>query len=472
MKLATKLVLIFMVGVLAIVGVFSWQTMQRHRMWLATQEQYAENLAEALAPGLEQAFRSGGEIQVQRTIELTTQYLRGPSLRWMDRRELPSQATRLLSRETVHLSVSGPDGNQQLSYIPLELEGHDGAVEVRQPDRASEDVQSAWRASLISVGAVALLSAAVILVGGVRLVGKPLHQLVTQVDEIGSGKLDQKVLLKSNDELGELSMAISKMAERLQSQRETIQRETESRLQAEQQLRHADRLTTIGTLAAGVAHELGTPLNVVAGRAALIAGQKLSPEDVVQSALAIKAESERMAGIIRQLMDFARSRPGNRQACDLCSLVQSTCGLMQPLAAQHDVKLDFQCLTQQPNLIADYSQLQQVILNLVSNAIQASPEGGRVDLVVNAETLSAAKEGQANQEYLRLVITDEGPGIPPENRERLFEPFFTTKDVGQGTGLGLSIAYGIVQEHGGWIDVRNGEQRGAVFCVYLPKALE
>jgi signal transduction histidine kinase len=212
-------------------------------------------------------------------------------------------------------------------------------------------------------------------------------------------------------------------------------------------------------MAAGIAHELGTPLNVVAGRAALIASGKLSSEEITTSARTIKSEADRITSIVQRLLDFARGRRPQRVECELAMIAQRTISLLESLAGKRDVRLEFETPAIATKCFVDESQIQQVITNLIVNALQATPAGGRVRLQID----------QPDEAWLRVRVADSGPGVPTELRERVFEPFFTTKEVGEGTGLGLSIAYGIVQEHGGRLEVSRGDLGGATFDVWLPR---
>ncbi|MGN6547710.1 MAG: sensor histidine kinase, partial [Aureliella sp.] len=214
-----------------------------------------------------------------------------------------------------------------------------------------------------------------------------------------------------------------------------------------------------GRMAAGIAHELGTPLNVVAGRAALIASGRLSGDEVTASARTIKSEADRITSIVQRLLDFARGRRPQRVQCELVTIAQRTVSLLDSLAAKRDVQLEIETPSAPTRCFVDESQIQQVITNLIVNAVQATPAGGRVRLTID----------RPEDAWLRLRVEDSGPGIPEELRERIFEPFFTTKEVGEGTGLGLSIAYGIVQEHGGRLEISQGELGGAAFDVWLPQ---
>jgi signal transduction histidine kinase len=222
-------------------------------------------------------------------------------------------------------------------------------------------------------------------------------------------------------------------------------------------------------LAAGIAHELGTPLNVVSGRAGLIASGRLTPEDVHTSALAIKSEAERITAIIRQLLDFARRNTPQRKCVDLNEVIRRTQELLQPIAEKRNCTLRIESHVSPLMMQVDAGQMQQLFTNLLVNAGEAMPQGGPVEVVICRELVTPpSRTGLGAGEYARVDVRDQGEGMAPEIIEQIFEPFFTTKPVGEGTGLGLSIAYGIVQEHGGWIDVRSEQGKGSCFSVYLP----
>ncbi|MCA9129603.1 MAG: HAMP domain-containing histidine kinase [Planctomycetales bacterium] len=450
MKLAAKLILIFLFGVFGIVALFTWQTIRRQYVWeQERRKSHASDLVTAVMPEIMRAYRDGGALTIQHAVEITSQTVPGSNLRWIEGSD-PESGTQVSTRSVSSVSVVNPDGTRiAYSYVPFSMDGQDaGTIEVAESlDEHDAFTRNSILASILSMLGVAALSAIVIYYGGVRLVGKPLDKLITQVNSIGEGNLAQPAILSSGDELGRLASAISLMSQRLSEQRDTI--------------RHADRITSVGTLAAGVAHELGTPLNVVSGRAGLIASGRLSPEEVVASAHTIKSESERMTKIIRQLLDFARQDPGPHATIDLREIVTRTCGLMRQIAEKSSVTIRF-IGDEEPVMIeGDAAQMQQVITNLVSNAVAAMPDGGEVQVSLSQPP---------DSDCVSLQVTDFGVGIESEHISRIFEPFYTTKDVGQGTGLGLSIAYGIVKEHGGEIKVSSFKGRQTTFAVTLPRA--
>ncbi|MGO9108453.1 MAG: sensor histidine kinase [Thermoguttaceae bacterium] len=223
-------------------------------------------------------------------------------------------------------------------------------------------------------------------------------------------------------------------------------------------------------LASGIAHELGTPLNVVAGRAGLIGSGKLATEQVAESAAAIKLEADKMTTIIRQLLDFARVSTPHKLPVDLRAIVRQTIDMIASIAEKQKVQFLFVPDAKEAVAEIDAGQIQQVLTNLTINAIQAMPDGGQMRFLIRRRSGRSPDGGSDGPSaFFGIEVHDQGVGIPEENMQQLFEPFFTTKEVGAGTGLGLSIAYGIVQEHGGWIDVNSQVGEGSCFTVFLPE---
>jgi len=308
------------------------------------------------------------------------------------------------------------------------------------------------------MGEVALMCVVIIVGSGVVFVGRPMKQLMAKLRKIGAGDLDDPLLLSQRDEMGQLAREINDMCRQLDQARVRVAAETSSRIAAVEQMRHAERLSMVGRLASGVAHELGTPLNVALAHAALIARRQSEGDAAVADAQTIADQCQRMAGIIRQLLDLARPHPINKQAQDVRAVVSGALGVIEPVATKHRVMLNVESAALPIVADIDADQIRQVLNNLVMNAIQAQPDGGAVRVLV--EKVSAAE--------LRIRIDDSGSGIQPDALERVFEPFFTTKDPGEGTGLGLTVSYGIVRDHGGRIEVESELGKGSAFTVYLP----
>jgi signal transduction histidine kinase len=272
---------------------------------------------------------------------------------------------------------------------------------------------------------------------------------------VAAGDLGARSAVRHRDELGDLTRELNRMLDRLEAAGAEVQASTRKRLETLEQLRHAERLTTIGRLASSVAHELGTPLNVMTGRARLIVeDDKLA----AVHARVIIDQGERMTKIIRQLLDYARRRPAQRVEEDLCRVAADAVALLAPLATKKNLKLHFSPAVDTAPVIADGTQVQQALTNLIVNAIQASAEGATIEV-----TLQATGDG------FELAVHDHGPGMPPDVLARVFEPFFTTKPIGESTGLGLSVSRDIVDEHGGRIEAESAPGRGSRFWMSLPR---
>jgi signal transduction histidine kinase len=235
------------------------------------------------------------------------------------------------------------------------------------------------------------------------------------------------------------------------------ERATSERARLEEQLRHADRLATIGTLAAGVAHELNEPLGSVLGLAQLAAKTEGLPPPAAADLQKIVRASLHAREIVRKLMLFARHEPPRKTVVRLESVVGDALDLLAARCAQCGVVVERDFAEGLPEIVADAAQMRQVVVNLAVNAIQAMPAGGKLLVRIAAEG-----------DVVYVEVVDDGAGMDEATRRRIFTPFFTTKDVGEGTGLGLAVVHGIVASHGGTIEVESAPGRGSRFCVRLP----
>ncbi len=227
----------------------------------------------------------------------------------------------------------------------------------------------------------------------------------------------------------------------------------------EEQLRHADRLATIGQLAAGVAHELNEPLANILGFAQLMAREPGLPERAGRDVQKIVRTSLHARDIIQKLLIFARQQPPLKAEVDLNEVVQEGLHFSEAGCAQAGIEVRRKLAPDLPRIKADASQLRQILTNLVVNAVQAMPQGGRLSI-----------ETRASEGLVSLIVSDTGTGMTEEVRKKIFIPFFTTKDVNQGTGLGLAVVHGIITAHGGTIEVESEVGKGTRFVVRLPAA--
>ena len=268
-------------------------------------------------------------------------------------------------------------------------------------------------------------------------------------------------------------LAVGQFTARVRRDREKLRgllnRETTARIATVEQLRHRDRLAMVGQISSGIAHEIGTPLNVIAGRARLITEPDATLNEACTHAVAILEQSERVTSIIRQLLDFARRRGPQRDQTSLLDLARRVLGMLRPLAAKRQVELILEVNSVPATAPFDAMQIEQALGNLVMNAIQAIAEGGYVRVaVLTAHKVAPAEVGGRSGEYAVLKVQDNGTGIAEENTSQIFEPFFTTQRAGEGTGLGLSITNEIIRDHGGWIEVESQQWKGSQFTVFLP----
>jgi signal transduction histidine kinase len=227
--------------------------------------------------------------------------------------------------------------------------------------------------------------------------------------------------------------------------------------QLQEQLRHADRLATIGQLAAGVAHELNEPLGSILGFAQLAEKGLDKPEQAAQDIKKIESASLHAREVVKKLMIFARQTPQQKASIDLSHVVEEGLYFLESRCSKAGIELIKELAADLPEIIADKSQLYQVLVNLVVNAIQAMPEGGTI-------TIRTASQNKG----VILTVLDTGVGIEEELHDKVFMPFFTTKDVDEGTGLGLAVVHGIVTAHKGTVEVESNVGHGTKFIVYLP----
>jgi two-component system NtrC family sensor kinase len=224
----------------------------------------------------------------------------------------------------------------------------------------------------------------------------------------------------------------------------------------------AEKLTSLGQMAASIAHEVNNPLAGVLVYTQLLAkrinSDKFSKEGALDYLSKMETELTRSTRLIRNLLDFARQSPPALREVNANDVVERALELAAHSAELQHIKVSKELAPSLPNIMADFDQLQQVCTNLIMNAIQAMPEGGKLTLGTST-----------NDSQLKIEVQDTGQGISKENIRKLFTPFFTTKEKGKGVGLGLAVAYGIIQRHHGRIEVQSKEGEGTTFTIYLPR---
>jgi len=304
---------------------------------------------------------------------------------------------------------------------------------------------------LVFVGLVIILVAAICGDIASRRITRPLERLSNAVRKIAKGDFDVNVAIKSSDEIGELSTSFNDMAAELKEREASLKKAQHALIQSE-------KMAAVGTLSAGLAHEVKNPLSAVLGYAQL-SKRKLTDPDALKGYLdTIENETRRCNEIIGNLMQFSRVEKGEHSQIFVNDVVRKSAAIVDHQLSLAKVHISFELGENIPAISGNANQLQQVLMNLMINAQQAMGDGGgKVDIVTFV-----------NGESVMITVLDTGPGIDEDVAAKIFEPFFTTKPAGEGTGLGLSVTYGIIQDHGGDISVERAESGGAKFVIKLP----
>jgi two-component system, NtrC family, sensor kinase len=482
MRTGTKLILFLTVAVGVVMTLGGYYILRQREAILETaMRNELRAHAGTLKIALEDAYRNGRTADVQRLINRLSEDPKVYSVTLFDETGRSVMSSNPLAADEVRNPPQAQQviatsqtaeiySNQDLVslIIPIRIgESRRGAFEITQPRSfISADFARARRD--IAFVTLALFAAIVLVVLAVmrRSLLKPINELLGGAVAIGHGDLQYRVIVPENGgELAQLAREFNRMADSLEEQMRAAAREAEGRLVLERELRHKERLASVGRLAAGIAHEMGAPLNVIKGRVEILQQRPDLPQERRDRNLdIINAQADGIARIVRQLLTLARPFNLRREVIDPARLISEVRELIDPEAAKAEIRIEV-AAGEQERIDGDQDLLHQVLLNICINGLQAMEKGGRLRLELLDE--EAIKN---DCRFVALRISDTGPGISADNLNHIFDPFFTTKDVGQGSGLGLAVSHRIVEEHDGWIEVGNQPTGGAVFTVYLPKA--
>jgi two-component system NtrC family sensor kinase len=345
-----------------------------------------------------------------------------------------------------------------------------------------DEIDRKLRTSTLGIAGFALgfIAFASLLVGFFvhRLVYIPLRDLESGAQRLSAGNLDQPIPVRSSDEFGKLASLFNGMTDALRNSREqlrdwahTLEQKVESRTQelrrAQAETMRGEKLASVGLLASGVAHELNNPLTGILTFSHLLR-QKMPDKstDAEDMDLVIR-ETKRCAAIIKRLLDFAREKQPEKKFTDLNQVIDDTVRIVERPAHLRDIEIALDLDRSLPPIWIDADQIKQVIMNMLVNAQHAVEEKGNITIITR-HAQDPRAPATANKPMVELSIVDTGCGIPEVNLRRIFDPFFTSKDVGKGTGLGLSVSHGIVEAHGGFIEVQSKVGEGSTFRVFLP----
>jgi len=325
----------------------------------------------------------------------------------------------------------------------------------------------------LSIALMSILLLSVIAYFTSTNITKPVKELVIATGKISDGDLSHKIKIKSHDEIGFLANSFNIMTGELQKVTEgyrnltktlegKVKKKTEELEEAQNQIIQSEKLTALGKLAAGIAHEINNPLTSILINSCLIEekiGVDTHFKDNIQL---IIDETTRCSEIVRELLHFSRQTPPEKKPADINSLIEKTLKLFESQFLVNHIKVIKNFDDRLPILMIDINKIEQVFTNLILNAIEAMQEGGA--LLISSHLSDDIR-------YIEIKFRDEGCGILKENIVKIFDPFFSTKGM-KGTGLGLSVSYGIIEQHNGTIDVESTVDKGSTFTIKLPVNVE
>lgn len=308
----------------------------------------------------------------------------------------------------------------------------------------------------------------------IRRITQPIAAMVAATRHIAAGRFDHEVPSGAQGEIALLADSFNTMLKSLRQMKgdleewgrtleEKVRTRTEELVAMQARVAQSERLASLGMLAAGVAHEINNPLGGIFALTGLSLEDMTADDPNRENLEEVLRQTQRCRAIVRNLLEFARHSEGSAGPIDMNKTIEATLALLEKQAAFFNIETVRDYADGLPPVLANQSELQQVLMNLIVNAVQAMQEKG---------TLTIATRPRTDEQSVEVSISDTGCGIPADKIGQVFDPFFTTKASGQGTGLGLSIAYGIVTSHGGTISVASEPGRGTTFTVRMPVAAE
>jgi len=353
------------------------------------------------------------------------------------------------------------------------------------------------RAIVLTFSSILLILIMLMVLFG-KLVGNPIQKLVEAMSKAEKGDLDAEAHIRSRDELGELGRNFNRMLKtiretheqniqllkqvnqfneeltrkieeatsELAKRNEELKLLNEALFESQRELSQSEKLSALGQVTATMAHQIGTPLNSISGYIQLMLQEEnLSPTDRERMRI-VESQLDRLADSIKNLLSFTRQPKPELRPLDLNGVLEELIHLSEPWLFSRRVKLTSSLSTTLPLILGDPTHLQTLFLNLITNALDAMPNGGF--LTIETQHISPLPSTEDDKGWVQISIADTGIGITEESKKRIFDPFFTTKKIGEGTGLGLAICENIVKEHSGRLDVESEVGKGSTFFVYLP----
>ncbi len=502
MRIATKLTLVLLLAVSAVLAGFGYLRMQQERARLteelqqevlvltnavrlivehALQDRRLDDIRDLLA----EMVREANTVDRIRIFDARLEETVSANLDAAPITVVPSDVwSRVVTRGQAEVQYVDRPGHPVV-YAVLPLKNSKGAIlggleVVHVATRVQRQMRDATHALIVHLVLLSLTTAVAIWIAVGVSIRRPLRALVRAVLAVGRGREDERIALERRDEIGQLAAAFNRMTEDIQAARKRTHAEAEGRLDAERQLQQAQKMAALGRLASEVAHEIGTPLSIISGRTEVIQRKLPSDHPLRAHAATVLRQVERISGIIRQLLDYARPRRPAIEALRVEPAFRRVVELLEPLADRRQVRLVARLPEALPPILADADQLQQVLLNLVTNALDAAAPGGQVRLTADDRVADPVPEtagarprigrGRTPEPHVTLQVEDTGCGIPPDRLEKIFEPFFSTKERRGGTGLGMPIVEDIARAHGAAIEIESAEGQGTTVRLRWPSA--
>ncbi len=489
--LKVKFVAALVLLVSLVIGLSTWWTLNVHRShMLQATEDKVRAITEAIDRGIHVAMREGRSQDVQRILEVMG---RDPDIEKIIifdttgrilRASRADLVGRSLERDRLSRYLDQPDfavvghyeNGELLQSVVKKIRNRPECFPCHSKDSAINGIlhvdmsfQQTQRqiAEMERTALWTMLLTAVVLAAGsavlmIRLVERPVAGLVETMANVEGGHLEARSTLETRDELGRLAESFNTMVDRLKGARAEIE------VYHQQRLARAERLASIGELAASLAHEIKNPLAGIAGAIQVMADELPATDPRKEIMREVLSQVHRLDRTVRDLLAFARPGKPDLGPCDIHQVLDRVLLLLAESPQAKEVRV---VRTYQPGILrlhADGKQLGQVFLNLLLNAVQAMPGSGQITLQTALREVDGPNGSPSlpRRQVVEVVVSDTGPGIPPHVLKEIFTPFMTTKR--RGTGLGLSVSRRIVEDHGGWIEAESPPEQGATFRVFLP----
>jgi two-component system, NtrC family, sensor kinase len=471
-RIGTRLTIVLLLCVMPVVAAYSYWNVAQSSIYLDELKQSARAVSVGLTPSVDQEVianefdKIGDAFRKMDSQGTRSAILRKDGTLWYSLPDFPIELVATARAQLAHQSAEfGPTSGAKSWFCELvPLQGPRGDVigyllEVQDWTKVARDIRTQSIASIVV--ALGLLAILVTVIPAMvhRYVSRPLADLSGKVTRFSANDPDKA----AGSEVELIDEEFRRLDRQLNQARSDLEERHRRELELERELQRADRLATIGALAAGLAHEIGTPMGVIRVRAeSLQNDETMSADSRVKLGIIVR-QIDRIARIVRMLLDYARKSESHKAPCDLRTIADRALTLLEPEAAHRNIRTVAR-LGEAPLMVnCDADQLEQVFVNMIMNAFDAMNRGGGT-LRVTADT-----EHHSGGARATLAFEDTGAGVAPEHEKSLFAPFFTTKEPGKGTGMGLAVSQSIVREHDGEITFTSNAS-GSRFVVAIPLA--